>query len=124
MTITVRDYDLGQVSQLLRSALTGMAMMAFLHIYMKSVLPSFTPPPSHALFRYTQPLFMQALMGVKGIYDAKEVHIHLLGKPAEGDLKRPFKAAGGMFGAAAGAPATDAAAIAEAEKRSGKKKDE
>lgn len=43
---------------------------------------------------------MQALMGLKGIYDAKEVHIHLLGKPAEGDLKRPFKAAGGLFGGA------------------------
>jgi hypothetical protein len=42
---------------------------------------------------------MQALMGVKGIYDAKEVHIHLLGTPAEGDYKRPFKAAPGMFGA-------------------------
>lgn len=41
---------------------------------------------------------MQALMGLKGIYDAKEVHIHILNKPAEGDLKRPFKAAPSMFG--------------------------
>ena len=47
--------------------------------------------------RYTQPLFIQALMGLKTLYDAKPVAIHLLGKPAEGDLKRPFKA-GGMFG--------------------------
>jgi hypothetical protein len=81
---------------------------------------------------------MQALMGVKGLYDAKEVHIHLLGTPAEGDYKRPFKAAPSMFGGgeflqsfpfslgfnvntAAGGPATDAASIAEAEKRVGKK---
>jgi hypothetical protein len=59
-------------------------MMAVMHIY----------------FKYTQPLFMQALMGLKGIYDAKIVAIHLFGKPAVGDLKRPFKAAGGMFGGA------------------------
>jgi hypothetical protein len=64
---------------------------------------------------------MQALMGLKGIYDAKEVHIHLLGTPAEGDYKRPFKSAPSMFGGAAGGPATDAASIAEAEKRIGKK---
>jgi Phosphate transport (Pho88) len=59
----------------------GIAMMGFMHIYMK----------------YTQPLFIQALMGLKNLYDAKPVHIHLLGKAAEGDLKRPFKVAS-MFG--------------------------
>ena len=37
-------------------------------------------------------------MGVKGLYDAKIVAIHILGKPAEGDLKRPFKGPGGLFG--------------------------
>ena len=37
-------------------------------------------------------------MGLKGLYDAKTVHIHILGKAAEGDLKRPFKSSGGMFG--------------------------
>lgn len=57
-------------------------MMGFLHIYMK----------------YTQPLFIQGLMGLKNLYDAKLVQIHILGKPAEGDLKRPFKASGGLFG--------------------------
>ena len=102
----------------------GIAMMAFLHLYMK----------------FTQPLFIQALMGIKGLYDAKPVHIHILGKPAEGDLKRPFKAGGGLFGgmcssclqicpnnddcvADAGAPKTDKAAIEEAEKRIGKKEE-
>jgi hypothetical protein len=62
----------------------GIAMMGFMHVYMK----------------YTQPLFIQALMGIKNLYDAKPVHIHLLGRPAVGDLKRPFKVAsmfGGMF---------------------------
>lgn len=83
-------------------------------------------------------------MGIKNLYDAKPVALYILGKKAEGDLKRPFKAGASMFGgalssyspyqypdvdtfptlAAAGAPATDAAAIAEAEKRIGAKKDE
>lgn len=98
-------------------------MMAFMHLYLK----------------YTQPLFMQALMGLKGVFDAKPVAIHVFGKLAEGDLKRPFKAGGGFFGgmfyylwnkiipdedAAGGDPATDRAAIEEAEKKVGSKKDD
>jgi len=106
VTTTVRDYDLSETSKSLRGAYFGIAMMAFFHLYMK----------------YTQPLFIQALMGLKNLYDAKVVAIHVLGKPAEGDLQRPFKAAS-MFGAAAG-PQTDAATIAEAEKTVGAKKEE
>ncbi|KZT27247.1 inorganic phosphate transporter [Neolentinus lepideus HHB14362 ss-1] len=106
ITTTVRDYDLGQTSQALRGALFSVAMMCFLHLYLK----------------YTQPLFMQAVMGVKNLYDAKVVQIHVFGKKPEGDLKRPFKAAGGFFGA--GEPATDNASITEAEKRVNTKKDE
>ncbi|KAF5374005.1 hypothetical protein D9615_009907 [Tricholomella constricta] len=37
-------------------------------------------------------LVIQALMGFKHLYDAKLVSIHLLAKPTEVDLKRPFKA--------------------------------
>ncbi|KAH7929233.1 inorganic phosphate transport PHO88 [Leucogyrophana mollusca] len=81
VTTTVRDYDLSETSKLLRAAYFGIAMMGFFHLYMK----------------YTQPLFIQALMGLKNLYDAKPVAIHLLGKPAVGDLQRPFKAAS-MFG--------------------------
>ncbi|KAJ6469756.1 inorganic phosphate transporter [Mycena polygramma] len=103
VTTTVRDYDLSEVSKLLRSVYMGVAMMAFLHGYMK----------------FTQPLFVQGIMGLKGVYEAIPVKVHLLGQKAEGDLKRPWKAAGGMFGAAAGGPQTDNAAITEAEKRVG-----
>lgn len=60
----------------------GCGMMLFLHLYLK----------------YTQPLFIQALMGIKSLYDSKIVALYILGKPAEGDLKRPFKAAPGLFG--------------------------
>ncbi|KAF8657837.1 hypothetical protein AX16_002153 [Volvariella volvacea WC 439] len=104
---TVRDYDLQETSKLLRGAYMGIAMMGFFHFYL----------------RYTQPLFIQAIMGVKNLYDAKPVAIHLLGKPAEGELKRPFKVQG-MFGAPAGGPQTDNAAVSEAEKKVGSKKDD
>ncbi|KAG6816611.1 hypothetical protein H0H87_004617 [Tephrocybe sp. NHM501043] len=107
VTTTVRDYDLSETSKLLRAAYMGIAMMAFMHLYMK----------------FTQPLFIQSLMTLKNLYDAKLVAIHVLGKKAEGDLKRPFKTAG-MFGAPPSGPATDAAAIAEAEKRVGAKKED
>ncbi|KAI5122513.1 hypothetical protein M0805_005241 [Coniferiporia weirii] len=108
VTTTVRDYDLGEVSKLVRSVYIGLAMMGFLHVYMN----------------FTQPLFIQGLMGLKGLYDAKPVAIYVLGKPAEGDLKRPFKSGGGMFGGAGAEPQTDKAAIDEAEKKVGSKKDD
>jgi hypothetical protein len=82
----------------------GVAMMGFMHFYMG----------------YTQPLFVQSLMGVKNLFDSKEIKLHILGKPAVDDLKRPFAGAPNMFGGAGGAgPATDAASIAEAGKRIG-----
>jgi SRP-independent targeting protein 3 len=48
--------------------------------------------------KYTQPLFVQALMGLKNLYEAKPVAIYILGRKAEGDLKRPFKGAPSLFG--------------------------
>jgi hypothetical protein len=59
-------------------------MMAFLHLYLG----------------YSQPLFVQGIMAFKSLYEAKTVKIHILGQATEGDLKRPFKGAGGMFGGA------------------------
>jgi hypothetical protein len=96
----------------------GLAMMLFLHFYMK----------------FTQPLFIQGLMGLKGLYEAKPVALYIFNKPAEGDLKRPFKQPPGIFGgkslpiysstfifmtnetrSLASNPATDKASIAAAE---------
>lgn len=79
-------------------------------------------------------------MALKNLYDSKPIKIHILGQPAEGELKRPFKA-GGLFGehahklhyqqtntnpiaGAAGSPETDKAAVDEAEKRIGAKKED
>ncbi|TFK17708.1 hypothetical protein FA15DRAFT_710527 [Coprinopsis marcescibilis] len=63
---TVRDYDLQEKSKLLRTLYMGLAMMAIMHFY----------------FKFTQPLFIQSLIGLKSLYDAMEVAIHLLGKEA------------------------------------------
>ena len=82
VTTTVRDYDLQETSKLIRGVYMGVLMMGFLHGYMK----------------YTQPLSIQGLMGLKNLIEAKPVAIHVFNRPAQGDLKRPFKAGGGMFG--------------------------
>lgn len=74
-------------------------MMVFLHGYMKCVIPWLAKFPHLNMYsRYTQPLFIQSLMGLKGLYDSKLVTVYVQGKPAEGDLKRPFKGAGGLLG--------------------------
>jgi len=36
-------------------------------------------------------------MALKNLYDSKPIKIHILGQPAEGELKRPFKVTG-LFG--------------------------
>lgn len=72
----------------------------------------------HFKLGYTNPLVMQSILPLKSLYEQKIVQIHVFGKPAVGDLKRPFKAAG-MFAGAGGAGgdvATDKKAIEEAEK--------
>lgn len=51
--------------------------------------------------KYTQPLFIQSIMTVKGLYDSKPAKVYLMGQPATGDLKRPWLAAApgaGLFG--------------------------
>mmetsp|Transcript_3418 Transcript_3418/g.3324 ORF Transcript_3418/g.3324 Transcript_3418/m.3324 type:complete len:193 (-) Transcript_3418:82-660(-) len=84
---TVREYDLKQVNSQIRSVFTSLAMMGFMHIYMK----------------YTNPLVMQSISSVKSALEANIVKIHLFGTPASGDLKRPFKAAPGFLQALSGA---------------------
>lgn len=53
MTTTNQAYDLEQASTGLRSVLMGVAMMIFLHLYMK----------------YDAPLFLQSLMPLKAVYE-------------------------------------------------------
>ena len=72
----------------LRGAFMGILMMYFLHCYLK----------------YAQPLFVQGIMDMKNLYDPKFVALYIFSRPVEGDLERPFKNGGGIFGATAGEP--------------------
>ncbi|GAA5960829.1 hypothetical protein JCM21900_002297 [Sporobolomyces salmonicolor] len=105
VTTTIRDYDLAQTSQAVRSVLMGCAFMCFMHLYMK----------------YTQPLFIQGIMPLKSLYDSKILKIHLFGQPATGSLKRPFEAPAGLMGAAASGSASTAEGDKEPAKVEAKK---
>ncbi|ANB15886.1 Pho88p [Sugiyamaella lignohabitans] len=96
VTTTIKEYDLGQVTSAMKGVFQGIAMMAFMHLYMK----------------YTNPLLIQSILPVKSAIEQNIVQIHVFGKPAAGNLKRPFKVAS-MFGA--GDVKTDKKAISEAE---------
>ncbi|KAI0967991.1 putative phosphate transporter [Xylaria arbuscula] len=101
VTTTVQAYDSQQIKANFRSQLMGLGMMGFMHIYMK----------------YTNPLLIQSIIPLKSAFEANLVQIHLLGKPASGDLKRPFKQpAGLMSGLQGGAAQSDKKAVEAAER--------
>lgn len=102
VTTTVHAYDLAQLRSLFKGQLMGIGMMAFMHGYMK----------------YTNPLLIQSIIPLKGVFEGNLVKIHLFGQPAVGDLKRPFKAAGGLMSALGGQgeTASDKKSIEAAEK--------
>ncbi|CCF57921.1 hypothetical protein KAFR_0D02730 [Kazachstania africana CBS 2517] len=76
-TTTVRDYDLQQVESAIKSIYSGLAMMGFMHLYLK----------------YTNPLFMQCINPIKSALEHNETKIHLFNHEATGELERPFKTA-------------------------------
>ncbi|AQZ14227.1 PHO88 (YBR106W) [Zygosaccharomyces parabailii] len=96
---TVRDYDLQEIDSSIKSIYTGLAMMGFMHLYMK----------------YTNPLFMQMISPIKTALEHNEVKIHLFGALPVGPLKRPF-ATQSMFGGASQGPKTDKKSIEAAER--------
>jgi hypothetical protein len=103
-----KDYDLSKVQELLKQTMIGFVLMLVLHFY----------------WNFTQPLFIQSILPLKNLYHNKIVQIHLFGKPAEGDLKRPFKESPfGQFSDSQ--PQTDKASIKKAAKasKSGEKDD-
>ena len=80
--------------------LMGVGMMGVMHLY----------------FKYTNPLLIQSIIPLKGAFEGNLAKIHLFGQPAIGDLKRPWKAAGGMMGMGGEGPKADKKSIEEAEK--------
>ncbi|ODV63004.1 Snd3p [Ascoidea rubescens DSM 1968] len=95
---TIKDYDLQQVNAQIKGIFTGVAMMGFMHLYMK----------------YTNPLLMQSINPVKSAFESKVVKVHLFNQEAKGDLARPFKAAP-LFGGASTPAKTDKQSIEKAE---------
>ncbi|KAK1772192.1 phosphate transporter [Phialemonium atrogriseum] len=101
VTTTIHAYDLAQLKSMMRSQMMGVAMMGVMHIY----------------FKYTNPLLIQSIIPLKGAFEANLTKIHLFGKPAAGELKRPFKAASGlMSGLQGGAAQSDKKAVEAAER--------
>lgn len=103
VTTTVQEYDSSQLKSLFKSQLMGLGMMGVMHLY----------------FKYTNPLLIQSIIPLKGAFEGNLVKIHVFGKPATGDLKRPWKAAGGLMGMGQGEVKSDKASI-EAAERSGR----
>ncbi|CAG8974175.1 hypothetical protein HYALB_00011783 [Hymenoscyphus albidus] len=102
ITTTVHKYDVDQMKALYKAQMMGVGMMAVMHLY----------------FKYTNPLLIQSIIPLKGAFEGNEVAIHLFGKPAIGEMKRPFKAAAGFMSALQGnaAPTQDKKTIEAAEK--------
>lgn len=103
VTTTIHAYDTAQLKQAFRSQLMGMGMMVVMHLY----------------FKYTNPLLIQSIIPLKGAFEGNLFKIHVLGHPASGDLKRPFKAPAGFMSGMQGAPESDRKAV-EAAERSGR----
>jgi hypothetical protein len=98
--------------------------MCFLVSHLILAHPDARWQQQHGYMQYTQPLFIQGLMTIKGVLESNPAKLHIWGKKPEGDLARPFKTAPGfmeqMTGGAGGGPQTDAASIKAAEKAGGK----
>jgi len=99
VTTTISQYDETQLKSAYKGILTGVAMVGFMHLYMK----------------YTNPLLIQSIIPLKSALEGKLAQIHLFGSPAVGDLKRPWKATSFM-GTAGGETKSDKKSIEQAEK--------
>ena len=91
VTTTIQAYDKEQLKGLYKGQMMGVGMMAVMHLY----------------FKYTNPLLIQSIIPLKGALEGNLAKVHLFGKPATGDLKRPWKAAAGMMGMMGGQGAGD-----------------
>jgi hypothetical protein len=129
ITTTISEYDNSQLKAAFKGVLMGVGMMAVMHIYFKYTNPLLIQStflfPKHAYNVHKNiPLprhranIPPGIIPVKSAIESKLVQVHILGKPAIGDLKRPWKAAGFMQGLSTGAaePSSDKKSIEEAEK--------
>ncbi len=104
VTTTIHAYDAGQLKNLMRSQMMGVAMMGVMHLY----------------FKYTNPLVIQSIIPLKGALESNLAKIHIFGQPAAGDLKRPFKQAAGLMSGLQQGPAQSDKKAVEAAERAGR----
>ena len=100
VTTTNHAYDKEQVQAAWKGQLTGVGMMAVMHIY----------------FKYTNPLLIQSIIPLKGAFESNLAKVYIFGNPATGDLKRPWKGGGGMFGMGGEGPKSDKKSVDDAKK--------
>lgn len=81
VTTTIHAYDTTQLRTLLKGQAFGVAIMAFMHLYLK----------------YTNPLLVQSIIPAKSALESNLAKIYIWGKPASGELKRPWKTGGGLM---------------------------
>lgn len=74
-TQTFMQYDTSELFKLVKQTLIGSAVVIGIHLWKG----------------YTQPLVFQALMLPMTALDHQLFHIYILGRPASGDLERPWK---------------------------------
>jgi hypothetical protein len=99
VTTTIHAYDMQQLRSLYKGQLMGVGMMGVMHLY----------------FKYTNPLLIQSIIPLKGLVESNLSKIYVFGQPAIGELKRPWKASGGLMGMGGEAKA-DRKTVEEAEK--------
>lgn len=104
VTTTTHAYDLQQIKNSFRSQMMGVAMMSFMHLYMK----------------YTNPLLIQSIIPLKSALESNIIKIHVFGQAASGDLKRPFKQSAGLMGGLQSGPAQSDKKAVEAAERAGR----
>ncbi|KAK4504486.1 hypothetical protein PRZ48_005402 [Zasmidium cellare] len=78
---TVQTHDLHHLHILIKSQLTSMAIVALMHLYFK--LPT--------------PLLIQSILPVKNALESHVVKVYVLGRPAVGELGRPWEERRGLM---------------------------
>jgi len=100
VTTNNHTYDLEQVNAGFKAQLMGVGMLAVMHLYLG----------------YANPLLIQSMIPLKGVFEGNLAKVWIFGKPAVGELKRPWKSSGGFPGMGGGEMKTDKKSIEDAKK--------
>ncbi|KAJ2538337.1 phosphate transporter (Pho88) [Coemansia sp. RSA 1933] len=92
-------HDVGEIGKLQKSTLLTVGIVIFMHFK----------------FGYIQPLILQTLLPMLNMYKSPLFQIHILGKPAVDDLKRPWTPASPFAGLGGGANASTSEANDDAQ---------